>query len=56
MRKRIDKGCSSCARLVQIGERDYICGCDERRVVVLADFMPSDDYFWCKGKKFISIR
>lgn len=51
MNKRIDKGRSNCAHLVPIGEGDHVCDCDERRVV-LADYMPSDDYFWCKGKKF----
>lgn len=45
--------CHNCEHCIYIGEGDYIC--DENNEIVIEDWMPTDDYFWCNGKSFISI-
>lgn len=46
-------GCSSCDNAIPIGEGDHICEeCGGIPVVVLSDYMPTDQYLACKGKAY----
>lgn len=44
------KDCYSCDNCVYIGEGDHMC--DVNNMLVLDDFMPTDNYFWCDGDEF----
>ena len=43
--------CEGCAEFTPIGEGDHICGADPFRMVV-SDYQPTDDYYWCEGRRF----
>lgn len=45
--------CESCDEFTPIGEGDHICGYDPQRMPV-SDYIPTEDYFWCQGKHFVS--
>ena len=45
--------CEDCAEFTAIGEGDHICGADPHKMPV-SDYIPTEDYFWCKGANFIS--
>ena len=44
--------CERCEEFTPIGEGDHICGADPHRMPV-SDYMPTEDYFWCKGTHFV---
>lgn len=48
-----NKCCHFCENCIYIGEGDYMC--DENHDFVIEDWEPTDDYFSCNGKHFISI-
>ena len=42
-----------CDYCMYIGEGDFLCskaGRDGNEVFVMADWMPTDDYLWCKKR------
>lgn len=45
--------CETCAELVACGEGDHLCSVGEGNIV-LSDYAPTDDYYWCKGSKYRS--
>lgn len=49
---RVQCQCERCEELTPIGEGDHICGADPYRMPV-SDYMPTEDYFWCKGTHFV---
>ena len=44
--------CERCEEFTPIGEGDHICGADPHRMPV-SDYMPTEDYYWCKGAHFV---
>lgn len=50
---RVSRRCEDCGEFTPIGEGDHICGVDPHRMPV-SDYSPTSDYFWCKGRRFIS--
>lgn len=51
MSKVAERTCLGCGNCDYIGEGDHICDCDPTKIVV-ADWLPTDDYFWCGGAKY----
>ena len=49
--KNAEKCCENCTYLTGIGEGDHICDVDTC-LIVLAGYVPTDDYFWCDGAKW----
>lgn len=49
------KCCEECSNLIPIGEGDHICDASDIPTMVLVEYEPSEDYMWCKGKKFDKI-
>ena len=46
-------GCEYCENLIPIGEGDHIClECGDESVMVISEYIPTDDYLACKGKCF----
>jgi hypothetical protein len=45
--------CECCDYLDPIGEGDHICDKADYPKIVLADYLPTDDYLWCGGKHFV---
>ena len=43
----MERSCDNCANLCPIGEGDHIC--EEKPVLVLEEYLPTDDYLWCNG-------
>lgn len=50
----MEKGCKYCGNVVAIGEGDHLCyECGtEKPLMVISDYIPTDDYLACDGKKF----
>ena len=51
--KKLPHPCENCGEFTPIGEGDHICGFDPMRMPV-SEYVPTDDYFWFKGKHFVS--
>ena len=52
-KKYKDAMCQYCDNLIAIGEGDHIClECGEPKMV-LADYLPTDEYLACGGKHFV---
>ena len=51
--KRCNKCCEECANFTPIGEGDHICIADDP-VLILDDYCPTENYFYCNGSKFES--
>lgn len=49
--KSVNKCCETCMNLMPIGEGDHICE-ENPMQMVLEDYAPTDDYFWCQGRKW----
>lgn len=45
------KICNTCANCQCIGEGDHVCIADEP-VLVLEDYMPTDDFYFCNGENY----
>lgn len=43
--------CETCEHLIACGEGDHICDAEEGKVV-LSDYEQTDDFYWCKGRKY----
>lgn len=43
--------CETCEHLIACGEGDHICDAGEGKVV-LSDYEQTDDFYWCKGRKY----
>lgn len=53
MSKDVCKNCYDCDHCQYIGEGDYICDVDiTEAVVVVEDWSPTEDYYYCGGKEF----
>lgn len=44
--------CHNCDHCIYIGEGDSICDADEEPRIVLGDWEPTDDFWWCAGSEF----
>lgn len=44
--------CLTCSNCIYIGEGDSICDADDTPMLVLEDFTPTDDYWWCAGSEY----
>lgn len=51
--QKLSNPCENCSEFTPIGEGDHICGFDPTRMPV-SDYAPTEDYFWCNGKHFMS--
>lgn len=47
------KSCNDCEHCMYICEGDSIC--DINNKIILDDWTPTDEYFWCNGKKYKKI-
>ncbi len=50
-----EKGCLTCQNAIYCCEGDYICDCCMKNgepLFVIEDFNATDDYNFCKGKKY----
>lgn len=48
--QRCNKCCETCVNFTPIGEGDHICIADEP-VLILDDYTPTENYFYCGGSK-----
>lgn len=46
------KDCQTCSELEYIGEGDSACMCKMPPVLVIEDWMPNENFFYCGGKKY----
>lgn len=46
--------CEVCGNCIPIGDGDHYCA-DGMQEVVLVDYRPTENYLWCKGKRFEEI-
>lgn len=46
-----DGRCEGCANFTPIGEGDHLCIAEDEPKVVLKDYIPTEDYYWCRGSK-----
>lgn len=44
--------CHNCSHCIYIGEGDSICDADDEPKIVLGDWSPTDDFWWCAGSEF----
>lgn len=44
--------CLTCEHLIPIGEGDHICDADDEPRLILDDYEPTDDYFWCGSSEY----
>ena len=47
--------CENCENFVPIGEGDHVCTAGVP-VIVVEEYAPSEDYFWCHGTEFLEKR
>ncbi|MCI9626494.1 MAG: hypothetical protein HFI90_06900 [Clostridia bacterium] len=50
-KKNIVPMCENCENFIPIGEGDHICIAG-MPIIVVEEYTPTEDYFWCKGKRF----
>lgn len=43
-------GCQDCDNCMYLEEGDSMCDVNDK--IILEDWIPTDDYFWCNGKEF----
>lgn len=48
------KTCENCINCIYIGEGDFICDVDSPPKVILTDFTPTDEYWYCNGTDYES--
>lgn len=46
-----DGRCEGCGNFTPIGEGDHLCIAEDAPKVVLKDYVPTEDYYWCRGSK-----
>ena len=46
-----EKNCSTCSKCISVGDGDHICE-ENPTLVVLEDYLPAEEFFWCGGKYF----
>lgn len=46
--------CLNCINCVYIGEGDSICDADDTPKLILDDWTPTDDFWWCNGSEYES--
>lgn len=46
-----NKQCETCMNLLPIGEGDHLCDANDL-VLVMEDYSPTDDYYWCCGRNW----
>ena len=44
--------CINCDHCIYIGEGDSICDADDEPKIVLGDWEPTDDFWWCNGSEY----
>ena len=44
--------CLNCDHCIYIGEGDSICDADEVPNLIMADWEPTDDFWWCNGSEY----
>lgn len=47
--KQTEKTCYNCSCCIPIGEGDHACEKALEKIII-EDYTPTDDYFWCNGK------
>lgn len=52
--KQYEQMCETCINCLPIGEGDHICDATTP-VMVIEDYAPTDDYYWCGGSKWEEI-
>lgn len=51
--KKPTGSCDNCQNAVACGEGMFLClESDDEPKCVIDEYMPSDDYLWCGGKKY----
>lgn len=48
----ISKNCHNCSECSYIGEGDSACMCEMPPVLVIEDWIPNENFFYCGGKKY----
>ena len=48
----MSKCCENCENLITIGEGDHICIEGTYPRMVLSYYVPTDEYYWCGGRKW----
>ncbi len=46
--------CEDCTNFVPIGEGDHICIAGKEPVLILEDYIPTDNYLYCNGSDYES--
>jgi len=44
--------CLTCENLLPIGEGDHLCDAADAPTLVLADYEPTEDFFWCGSSEY----
>lgn len=52
-KKKKISGCEDCYNLIPTGEGCFFCMEDAEPRVVMDEYTPTDEYFWCRGKKYV---
>lgn len=47
--------CMNCDHCIYIGEGDSICDADYEPVLIMADWEPTDDFWYCNGADYESM-
>lgn len=47
-----EKTCYNCEECICVGEGGFLCCANKEHKLVIDDFEPTDDFYWCKGRKF----
>lgn len=48
----MSKYCENCSNCTAIGEGDYICIAETEPKMVLCEYEPTDEYYWCGCEKW----
>jgi hypothetical protein len=43
-----------CENCLYIGEGDYMC--DTNNEIVIEEWQPTEDYYYCGGKEFVALK
>ncbi len=43
--------CFNCGNCMYLGDGDYLC--DAETAIVVSDFIPSEDFLCCGGKRYV---
>lgn len=52
-KKKKVSGCEDCYNLIPTGEGCFFCMEDAEPREVIDEYIPTDEYFWCGGKKYV---